>query len=193
MKESNENKKGISIYYADEEHTQVYIHPDLKYPEFLQLLSTVLLHGMKAYLSAFTNSIHDANINQKVEANKKTARKNPIPQEAVMTEKELETAYLNAAYSVHDSANLAVSNVLRMFLPDELAFMDPESLITEEAILNAELQALDSKLDTLTDAQKEIAKMRIESIKEDIKRNKDEYARMQLENSKQEQDESDTN
>lgn len=172
--------KGISIFYDSDDRTRCFIHPQLSYPEFLQLISTILLHGMQAYLKAYHSGIQSANLNTKVEVNKKTARQTLLPEDAVLTESELKSAYLQASYAIHDNANLMLSNVLRMFLPDELAFLDPESLITEEAILNAELQALDAKLDELDETQKEIAKLRMETIKEDIKRNKDEYARMQL-------------
>lgn len=174
------NKKGLSIFYEREEQTQVYVHPELTYPEFLQLLSTMLLHGMNAYFQAFISTISKANLKTKIDANKKTALAHPISQEQVLSAEELDQAKLNAAYNIHDAANLMVSNALRMFLPDDLAFLDPESLITEEAILKAELESLNEKLDELTPAQQEVAKARVESIKEDLKRNKDEYAKMQM-------------
>lgn len=179
---TTENKKGLSIFYEGEEQTQVYVHPELTYPEFLQLLSTMLLHGMNAYFQAFISTISKANLKTKIDANKKTALAHPISQEQVMSSEELDQAKLNAAYNIHDAANLMVSNALRMFLPDDLAFLDPESLITEEAILKAELEALNNHLADLSPAQQEVAKARVESIKEDLKRNKDEYAKMQMKN-----------
>lgn len=185
MKDNTDIKnKGVSIFFDNEERTRVFIHPNLAYPEFLQLLSTLLLHGMEAYLKAYECSIKNANLNTKVEANKKTANAVPISPDAVMSEEELNSAFLQATYAIHDNANLMLSNTLRLFLPDDLAFLDPESLITEEAILKAELDALNQHISELTDTQKEIANMRIETIREDLKRNKDEYAKMQLEQSK---------
>lgn len=187
--EKQNTAKGISIFMesapvtdtgtpASTPQAKVYIHPELSYPDFMQLLSTLMLHGMNAYLAVYKNQIKQINKQQLIKSNQVNPKdKNHATPVHVLSESELDAACLEATYSIHDLANLTVSNVLKLFLPDELAFLNPEELISAEAILKAEETCLNEALSVLTDSQRKIAEERLKSLKTEIKAQKDALAK----------------
>lgn len=192
--EKQNTAKGISIFLESNNtsntHTdaaspasnspqaKVYIHPELSYPDFMQLLSTLMLHGMNAYLAVYKNQIKQMNKQQLIKFNQVNPKdKTHATPVHVLSESELDAACLEATYSIHDLANLTVSNVLKMFLPDELAFLNPEELISAEAILRAEETCLNEALGSLTDSQRKIAEERLKALKTEIKAQKDALAK----------------
>lgn len=198
--EKQNTAKGISIFMESNNtntHTdaasptsntpqaKVYIHPELSYPDFMQLLSTLMLHGMNAYLAVYKNQIKQINKQQLIKSNQVNPKdKNHATPVHVLSESELDAACLEATYSIHDLANLTVSNVLKIFLPDELAFLNPEELISAEAILRAEETCLNEALSVLTDSQRKIAEERLKSLKTEIKAQKDALAKKLFEEEK---------
>lgn len=171
---------------------KIYISPDLTYGEITQLLCTLMFHTMNSFYQVYRDNIIQTNLNQKVEVNKKEARKVPLSEDAVMTEKELDAAIASAGYQIHDTMNIAVSNVLNDFLQVDpnLSFLSPEDLITNEAILKAEEECLTSLLDTLSPAQLAVANVHLLKLKERISKARDDYARLQLEETQKESNES---